>query len=52
MAERVTFHNDESGFSVLRVKLKGNCGLVTVVGNVAGVSAGEWVTAQGVWVED
>ena len=52
MVERVTFHNEETGFSVLRVKVKGKRDLVTVVGNVADVSAGEWVTAQGVWVQD
>ena len=52
MVERVTFHNDETGFSVLRVKVQGKRDLVTVVGNVADVSAGEWVTAQGTWVQD
>ena len=52
MVERVTFHNDETGFSVLRVKVQGKRELVTVVGNVADVSAGEWVTAQGVWIQD
>jgi len=52
MVERVSFHNDETGLSVLRVKVQGKRDLVTVVGNVADVSAGEWVTAQGVWVQD
>ncbi len=52
MVERVTFHNEETGFSVLRVKVRGKRDLVTVVGNVAGINAGEWVTAEGVWVQD
>ena len=52
MVERVTYHNEETGFSVLRVQVRGKRDLVTVVGNVADVSAGEWVTAQGVWVQD
>ena len=52
MVERVTYHNDETGFSVLRVKVQGKRDLVTVVGNVADVSAGECVTAQGTWVQD
>ena len=52
MVERVTFYNEETGFSVLRVKVKAKRDLVTVVGSVADVSAGEWVTAQGVWVQD
>ena len=30
--ERVTFHNPESGFAVLRVKVKGRADLATVVG--------------------
>ena len=32
---------------MLRVKVKGHRELVTVVGTLASVSAGEWVTAQG-----
>ncbi|MFZ4777319.1 MAG: ATP-dependent RecD-like DNA helicase [Terrimicrobiaceae bacterium] len=52
MVERVTYYNEETGFSVLRVNVKGRRDLVTVVGSVPDVSAGEWVTAQGVWVRD
>ena len=52
MVERVTFYNEETGFSVLRVKVQAKRDLVTVVGSVADVSAGEWVTAQGTWVQD
>ena len=32
--ERVTFHNDDSGFSVLRVKTKGQREETTVVGSL------------------
>ena len=52
MVERVTYYNEETGFSVLRVNVKGKRDLVTVIGSVADVSAGEWVTAEGVWVRD
>ena len=52
MVERVTFHNEETGFSVIRVKAAGKRDLVTIIGAVADVSAGEWITAQGVWVQD
>ena len=52
MIERVTFHNEETGFAVLRVQVKGRRELVTVVGSLATVSAGEWITAQGRWVRD
>jgi len=50
--ERVTFHNAENGFCVLRVKARGHRELVTVVGHAAEISAGEWVTLSGSWVND
>jgi exodeoxyribonuclease V alpha subunit len=37
---------------VLKVKAKGRRDLVTVVGSLASVSAGAWVTAEGRWVQD
>ena len=52
LIERVTFHNDESGFCVLRVKVKGQRDDVTVVGSLPSVTAGEWLTAEGWWVRD
>ena len=48
--ERVTFHNAENGFCVLRIKARGHRELVTVVGHAAEISAGEWVTLSGTWV--
>ncbi|HOW67013.1 MAG TPA: ATP-dependent RecD-like DNA helicase [Verrucomicrobiota bacterium] len=52
LIERVTFHNEENGFSVLRVKAKGHRDLVTVVGCLPAVTAGEWLSAEGNWVRD
>jgi len=52
LIERVTFHNDDTGFAVLKVKAKGHRDLVSVVGSLASVSAGEWVTAEGRWIQD
>src|ERR1700738_2930392 len=52
LVERVTFFNEESGFSVLRVKVRGQRELVTVLGSLPSVSAGEWLTAEGWWVRD
>src|SRR5580658_7508577 len=52
LIERVTFFNEDSGFGVLKVKAKGRRDLVTVVGSLPSVSAGEWLTAQGRWVQD
>ena len=50
--ERVTFHNAENGFCVLRTKARGHRELVTVVGHSATIAAGEWITATGEWVND
>jgi exodeoxyribonuclease V alpha subunit len=50
--ERVTFHNGENGFCVLRAKARGHRDLVTVVGHAAIISAGEWITASGEWIND
>jgi exodeoxyribonuclease V alpha subunit len=52
LVERVTFFNEESGFSVLRVKVQGQREPVTVLGSLSSVSAGEWLTAEGWWVRD
>jgi exodeoxyribonuclease V alpha subunit len=48
--ERVTFHNATNGFCVVRIKARGHRDLVTVVGHAAEISAGEWVTVSGTWV--
>ena len=50
--ERVTYHNPENGFAVLRVKVKGRADLVSVVGSTTSVTAGEHVEASGRWVID
>ena len=50
--ERVTFHSEESGFCVLRVKVKARREPVTVTGSAAAISAGEYIECQGQWVND
>src|ERR1019366_3523374 len=52
LVERVTYHNAENGFCVLRAKARGHRDLVTVVGHAAAIAAGEWITASGEWVND
>ncbi|AOX21738.1 SF1B family DNA helicase RecD2 [Kozakia baliensis] len=52
LTERVTFHNAENGFCVLRVKVRGQRDLVTVVGHAAMISAGEFVQMSGRWFND
>ena len=52
LVERVTFHNTENGFCVLQARARGHRDLITVVGHAATISAGEWITASGEWVND
>ena len=52
LVERVTYHNQESGFCVLRLKARGHRDLITTIGHAAMISAGEWVTASGDWTND
>ena len=52
LVERVTFHNAETGFCVIRVKGRGRRDLITVVGHAATIQAGEWIQASGAWVND
>lgn len=52
LVERVTFHNPENGFAILKVKVPGEKELVTVVGNVAAVNPGEYLSGLGTWVQD
>lgn len=50
--ERVTFHSEESGFCVLRVKARGHQDFVTVTGSAASITPGEYVECQGNWFND
>ena len=52
MIERVTFFNEENGFAVLKVSVRGKREPVTVVGSVPAVNAGEWLAAEGRWEQD
>src|SRR3984957_13562741 len=52
LVERVTYHNVENGFCVLRAKARGHRDIVTLVGHAATIAAGEWITASGEWVND
>lgn len=52
LVERVTFHNEQNGFCVLRLKVKGERELITVIGHTPIVSPGEYASASGHWVTD
>lgn len=50
--ERVTFHSEQSGFCVLKVKVRGHKDLVTVTGSAAAIAPGEYIDCQGNWFND
>ena len=58
--ERITYYNEENGYSVIRLKpdsrnmlpfkyASGKDGLITVVGNLPEVQPGEWLKLTGIW---
>ena len=50
--ERVTFHNPDNGFCVLRITVPSRREPLTVVGHVASIAAGEEIRAVGEWTND
>ncbi len=50
--ERITFHNIDTGYCVLRVRARGQRDVVTVVGAMQHPIAGEYVEAAGKWITD
>ena len=52
LTERVTYHNTETGYSVIKVNVRGERELVAVVGNTASIHAGEYVSCYGHWHVD
>jgi exodeoxyribonuclease V alpha subunit len=49
VVERITFANEENGFSVIKIKAKGFSDLVTVVGNLASINVGSVINLKGYW---
>jgi len=47
--ERITFANEENGFTIARVKVRGRRDLVTVVGNLMAPAPGEILDMKGEW---
>src|SRR5689334_7607811 len=45
--ERVTYSNEESGWTVLRLLVPGRREPLPVVGNLPGAQPGEWISARG-----
>jgi len=49
--EKITFTNEENGFTIALVKVEGQKDLVTVVGNLMAPTPGEILEMQGEWTQ-
>ncbi len=47
--ERITFYNEENGYTVARFVPDGKSFTVTVIGNLMGASVGESLALEGIW---
>ena len=47
--ERITYYNEENGYTIAKVKVQGRVGLVTIVGNIVSLIPGEVLKLQGFW---
>src|SRR5665648_46567 len=52
VVERITYQNEENGFSVIKIKARGFTDLVTVVGSLAAVTVGSIIQLKGEWKMD
>lgn len=50
--ERITYKNEENGFSVVKIKSKGYPELLTAVGNIASINIGSVVKLKGEWIHN
>jgi len=48
--ERITYQNDENGYTIAKILPKGKIQPVTVVGALAGVQVGESLVLNGTWI--
>ena len=48
--ERITYKNEETGYTIARVKVRGKPDLVTVVGNLISPMPGEILSMKGEWI--
>ncbi|EGW39462.1 recD3 domain protein [Desulfosporosinus sp. OT] len=52
VVERITFENEDNGFSVIKIKSNGYADLVTVVGSLTAVNVGLIICLKGEWKMD
>ena len=48
--ERITYTNEETGYTIAKLKVQGQWDLVTIVGNIPSPSPGEILELKGEWV--
>jgi exodeoxyribonuclease V alpha subunit len=51
VVERLTYHSEESGYTVARVKVPRERDLITIVGSFANIQAGQTLQMSGFWKE-
>ncbi len=51
IVERITFHSDESGYTVARLKTTSARDLLTIIGSFASIDAGQTLRLTGFWRE-
>ena len=49
LVDLITFHSEETGFCVLKVKARGFRETIALVGKVPRIAVGEWIKARGKW---
>ncbi len=47
--EKITFFNEENGFTIARLSVKGRSGSTTIVGNLVSPIPGQFIRAEGEW---
>jgi exodeoxyribonuclease V alpha subunit len=47
--ERITFHAEDTGYTVARMQVKGFKELLTIVGSFPSIQAGQTLQVQGSW---
>lgn len=49
IVERITYSNEETGYSIIKIRSKGYRELVTLVGNISSINIGAIIEAKGRW---
>ncbi len=52
VVERITYANEDTGYSVIKIRAKGFIELITVTGNMACVNIGSVITIKGIWINN